>query len=125
MTDRVKEMLEDRAQNARGSIVFPARGGGRKVEVSNAFARAVEGLGLNAGITDRRQKVVFHTLRHTCASWLVMAGVPLYTVKEYLGHKQISQTERYSHLAPDSLLQATNVLNGISKTENGKVINLR
>ncbi len=41
-----------------------------------------------------------HTFRHTFASHLVMAGVPLYTVKELLGHSTIKTTEIYSHLAP-------------------------
>jgi len=41
-------------------------------------------------------------MRHSFASWLVQAGVSLYEVKERLGHKSISMTERYSHLAPEA-----------------------
>lgn len=113
MTDRVKEIFRARKIAAKSEIVFPARLGRRRKEVSNAFAAVVEDLGWNEGIEDRRQKVTFHTLRHTCASWLVMAGVPLFTVKEYLGHQQISQTERYSHLSPENLQQAVAVLNDL------------
>lgn len=41
-----------------------------------------------------------HTFRHTYISHLVMAGVPLYTVKEMVGHSSINTTLRYAHLAP-------------------------
>ncbi|GEM_PF-1680550 len=42
-----------------------------------------------------------HTFRHTFASHLVMAGVPLYTVQKLLGHAQIDTTMIYAHLAPE------------------------
>ena len=61
----------------------------------------------------RKAKIVdfhFHDLRHTFASRLVMAGVSLTAVKELLGHKSISMTLRYSHLAPEHLKEAVSVL---------------
>jgi site-specific recombinase XerD len=46
-----------------------------------------------AGISELR----FHDLRHTFATNLVMSGTDLVTVKEILGHSDISMTVRYSH----------------------------
>ena len=42
-----------------------------------------------------------HDLRHTFASHLAMAGVPIPVIKELLGHSDISTTMIYSHLAPN------------------------
>ena len=48
----------------------------------------------------------WHTLRHTTASRLTMASVPLPTVKDILGHKDIQTTLKYSHLAPNHIQTA-------------------
>jgi hypothetical protein len=50
--------------------------------------------------------VTWHTLQHTFASRLVMAGVDLKTVQELMGHKTIAMTARYAHLAPTHKLRA-------------------
>jgi integrase/recombinase XerD len=42
-----------------------------------------------------------HTLRHTCASHLVIRGVSLYVVKDILRHKSIKETEIYAHLSKE------------------------
>jgi site-specific recombinase XerD len=46
---------------------------------------------------------LWHCNRHTTASRLVMAGVNLKAVQEIMGHKTITMTMRYSHLAPNHL----------------------
>ncbi len=52
----------------------------------------------------------FHDLRHTCASWLAMANVPILTIKEVLGHKDVRMTLRYAHLSPDQKVDAVHRL---------------
>lgn len=76
----------------------------------NSFLKAIEACGFNAGVTDRRYKVVFHTLRHTFASWLVQRGVHLLTVSKLLGHTSTEMTMRYAHLAPKQGRDAVDAL---------------
>lgn len=66
------------------------------------FATALDQAGIKG--------VTWHTLRHTFASRLVMAGVDLKTVQELMGHKTIAMTARYAHLAPTHKLQALETL---------------
>jgi integrase len=40
-----------------------------------------------------------HDLRHTCASWMILAGVPLPVIQQHLGHESIETTVAvYGHL---------------------------
>lgn len=71
--------------------------------VSKAFKKAVRKAGLS-------EDIHFHTLRHSFASNLVQKGVPLYSVKELLGHSSIQMTEIYSHLKLDDLRDAVGKL---------------
>ncbi len=59
---------------------------------------------------NRRNKVVVHTLRHTFGSLLAIDGVPIYTIKNLMNHKDINQTQRYAKLSPES---GRNSINGI------------
>jgi integrase len=126
MTDQVKKMLESRQEGDNDELVFIDRNGVKIKDVSRTFDRAVEDIGLNAGITDPRQKLVFHSLRHTYASWLVQSGVDLYTVQKLLGHSSLRMTERYSHLGQNNLQNAVRIFEqSLSKPKKSKVQKIR
>lgn len=57
-----------------------------------------------AGLADVR----IHDLRHSFASLLINSGRSLYEVRKLLGHTQVKATQRYAHLAPETLLDASN-----------------
>ena len=56
-----------------------------------------------AGLDER---IHFHSLRHTTGSWLSMRGVPMRHIQAILGHSDRNVTEKYSHLAPETLHRA-------------------
>ena len=101
MTDDVREMLLRRKAGSRHDRVFRNTTDVIPRRTDNTFKAVVDALGFNAGISDRRQQVCFHTLRHTFASWLAIRGVTLITIRDLLGHSTIAMTERYAHLMPN------------------------
>lgn len=115
----IAEILESRnGERNKSDFIFPATTGGQRLAVSDTFENVVKALGLNDGVIDARQKVVFHTLRHTFASWLVQRGTPLYTVAELMGHSSLEMTKRYAHLAPDTMRKAALGLSGVLAAAN-------
>jgi integrase len=96
-----------------GGYLFPGRDEGSATGRSNlflTFRRVLDDAELSR---DRKSPdaVSFHTLRHTFASWLVMAGADLFTVARLMGHtttKQIEET--YGHLSPGHRLATVEML---------------
>lgn len=82
--------------------VFASKKGQRIQSIKRSFATACR----RVGIEDFR----IHDLRHTCAAWLVTAGVALPEVRDLLGHGSVTMTEKYAHLSPDNVRRAVAVL---------------
>jgi integrase len=70
-----------------------------------------------AGITDFR----WHDLRHTFATWLRQEGAPLEVVQRALGHKHITTTMRYAHVADRELQEALHRVPSFSPSETNVV----
>ena len=91
-----------RAQEAIGSPwVCPNRSrSNRWLErnLARYFDQAVQ----RAGLHD----LLWHDLRHTCATRMVERGVSIVVVKEILGHSDIRVTDRYSHASKAKLFDA-------------------
>ncbi|MBC8466694.1 MAG: tyrosine-type recombinase/integrase [Deltaproteobacteria bacterium] len=131
MTARLKVLFESMPRGGNQDLVFPDKKGYVQEKISHSFYRVVNKLKLNKGITNPRDKVVFHTFRHTYASNLVESGVDLYPVQRLLGHSNSKMTERYSHLSSDTLKAAVEKMEEAKRekkrnqdTKDGKVVNL-
>ena len=128
MTKKVKVLFQSMKQRGLNDYVFTRQGGEPLSDMPRIFFEVVQDLGFNNEITDRRQKVVAHTLRHTFASWHVEAGTDLYTVKSLMGHSVIAMTERYAHLSNGTLHNATLNLEKADKAaakKAGQVVNFQ
>jgi len=72
--------------------------------IKNAFRRAVKDAGLGKEVTP-------HVLRHTAASWMAEAGVPMSEIAAVLGHRDSRTTERvYARMSPEYLQKAVRAL---------------
>jgi site-specific recombinase XerD len=128
MTEGVKNIFLGMNRQGPDELVFRNKKGQKFDEMSKIFKATVDSLGLNKGISDRRQRVCFHTLRHSFASWHVIGGTDLYLVKKLLGHGSIGMTERYSHLSQGALQNSVKGFERAieqAKQEKNKVIEMR
>ena len=71
---------------------------GRRIQGQSLLLRLrrlMEQVGLH---TLRDKQIGLHTLRHSVATHLLMAGMPLEEIAQFLGHESLESTQRYTHL---------------------------
>jgi integrase/recombinase XerC len=91
----IRAYLEARGTPARGRPLAVNRQGARLSarSVQRIVRRAFTGSG----------RIGPHTLRHTFATHMLDAGVPLRDIQEFLGHASLSSTQIYTHTSPGRL----------------------
>jgi len=127
LTEKTKSMLDARPRGAPSEYVFPARGTqGQRPNVSKTFFKVVKEMGLNEGITDRKLKVNFHTLRHSHGTLLYEATHDLYLVQKSLGHKTGAMAQRYAKMTESRLREAAATLGDAltKKTTGSNVVEM-
>ena len=130
LTEKAKTMLESRKQGRPNELIFPKRSGkaGTMAQSSKVFSITVKELGLNEDITDRKQKITFHSLRHSFATHLYESTHDLYLTQRSLGHATGTMTARYAKMSESRLregaaaLEKAFAMNG--KKESGQVVNI-
>ncbi len=109
LNDAAFSIIEARRAVQQGPHVFYSpMTGDRFKDVKGALLAAVKRAGL--------PKITWHTFRHTFASRLTRDGVDLVTVKELLGHSDISTTMRYAHSDDEAKRRAVQKLRNGDKT---------
>ena len=98
MNDVVAALLQTKASRGAVGPVFTLRGKPvEKFTLSHMFKAYVR----DAKLPDNLR---WHSLRHTHATYLVQAGVPIFSVAKLLGHSDVKVTERhYAALSPENL----------------------
>lgn len=74
-------------------------------KVRRPFASTPKTAWLAAVEEAKLEGVTFHTLRHTWASWHVMAGTPLPVLQQLGGWASFEMVQRYAHLAPGHIAE--------------------
>ena len=110
---QLQERLLAGTQWQENGLVFPSTIGTplEPRNVHRLFHKALERAGL--------PRTRFHDLRHTCATLLLVQGVPARVVMETLGHSQISLTmNTYSHVLPELQREAADQMDALLTAEN-------
>jgi len=107
MTPRVYELIKHKKQRGANHYLFKTICDTKFTKIPHSYMIVVNEL-FNSGLEskDTKNRVVFHTLRHTFASWLALDGIPIYTIQKLMGHRDINMTMRYAKLSHDAGIDA-------------------
>ena len=104
------------------TLIFPARGRGKKrgddakttrplplTSIQTVFKKVLKQVGIH------KRGLSVHSLRHSYATHLLELGIPTEHVKNFLGHKHLSTTEKYIHFTPDGFKESWPKVNKLAE----------
>jgi len=97
--DKIKDMVYSRCSQSSATVRIFGDEWRDKDQLLRAFRKVNKLLGKEDGY-------VFHTLRHSYATWLADAGVPIRSIMALCGHKRIETTLRYAKATDSALSEA-------------------
>jgi len=148
LTKRTKKMLEQRKRNkddkpkndkpdksksnTTDELIFKKRSGkeGPMAQASKVFNDVIDKLKFNEGVTDAKQRITFHSLRHSYATHLYESTHDLYLTQRSLGHATGEMTKRYAKMNESRLREGAEAIQkalSVGSKENdktGRVMNL-
>lgn len=127
LSDSVVELLRgmSKGQGKDSGLVFISARGKPYRQAPGAFRDVVEKLGMNEGRAKRdRDRVCFHTLRHTGATRLGRANTQLRDMMELAGWKTPAMALRYQHSEDSGRRRGMAALEGMASPEPAKVVDL-
>lgn len=110
------------ARACPSGLLFPSQTGGVRDD-RNFTQRVLQPALKRAGLD--HLGLSLHDLRHTYASWLASAGVPLGRIAELLGHRSITTTEIYAHFLPATATDIEHALRDPRGANVGQTATLR
>ena len=96
LTDRAKQMLENRKARSHSMLVFAEKGDAPMLVTSldHLHAEVRKSLGMS-------NEFVLHSLRHTYGTRLGEGGADAFTIMRIMGHSSVTVSQRYVHPTPE------------------------
>lgn len=114
MSGAARAVLEQ-VERTASPYVFPGRDGGQRKD----FKRIPQRVRDKAGLSKEEFRPL-HGLRHTFTSWMASTGaVDICTLQKLLTHGSAQMTQRYAHLADETLQRTAAVAGDIFKDVSG------
>lgn len=103
IAERIKPMLHHQMEHVGPNVKIFGDSWTNKDQLFRAFVKVRNYVG-------KSEEYVFHSLRHSYATWLAEAGCPMRTLMTLLGHKRIETTLRYAKTTDKALVDAVALL---------------